>query len=153
MKGAKSYKITAIAWSNFKWGYWANSCLLRNIFHKRAHPHSLLLAIDSNTTCPEMPRSALQGQMAISEQPEPMLNSHYAMQSTLFPSSDVFQPAPGRNLTLTCVQLGNLLMAQREAQNSAGCNPCSMNPALSPSLPCCIPACLHPCWFSTQTAI
>lgn len=57
------------------------------------------------STCPEMPRSALQGQVAISEQPEPVLDSHHAMQSSLFPSSDVFQPAPGSSLTLTCVQL------------------------------------------------
>lgn len=49
-------------------------------FSMRDHtPHYLLLSIDSNPTCPAMPRSALQGQMAISEQPEPMLDSHHVM--------------------------------------------------------------------------
>lgn len=85
-----------------------------------------------------MPRSALQGQMAISEQPESMLDSHHVMQSSLFPSSDVFQPTPGRHLTLTCVQPGSLPTVWREAQHPAGCNP-SMNPALSLSPTCCTP--------------
>lgn len=99
-KGTESCKTTAIAWSNFKWSYWTNSCLLRNIFHKRAHPHSLPLSIDSNTTCPEMPRSALQGQMAISEQPEQCwahTMSHRAVSSPQVMFSSLLQAEPSHS--------------------------------------------------------
>jgi len=84
-----------------------------------------------------MPRSTLQGQTALAEQPDPVLDLHPIMQSSTFPSSDIFQPAPGRDLTLTWVQLADSPQL-RGAQHPAASNPC-MNPALPASAMCPVP--------------
>lgn len=86
-----------------------------------------------------MPRSTLQGRMAISEQPDPMLDSHPITQSGLFPLNDIFQPAPGRDLTLTRARLGSHPTVQKGAQHPAACNLC-MNPSPPPSLTGRVPA-------------
>ena len=153
MKGTKSSKTTAIALRDFKCSCWINSCLLRNAFQERAQPPlSPFYHLTLTPTCPAMPRSTLQGRMAVSQQPDPMLDSHPVTQSCLFPSGDVFQPAPSRDLTLTCVQLGSHPTVQRGARHPAACNP-RMNPTLPASLPDLPCACLC-CWlFSTQAAI
>lgn len=93
-RGLRAIKNTARASGYFKCTYWTNSCLLINTFQKREHiPAPLFYHFTATHACPVTPRSTLQGQMAFSEQPDPALALHPIVQSSLFPSSDVFQPA------------------------------------------------------------